>query len=93
MSGMGHNSGDHPDVLTSAAQKSLGKFLLRVEALEEDKAAISADLKEVYEEAKGQGFNVKILKRIVAERKKDRAKAAEEDALFDLYWSAIDNDL
>jgi len=48
-----------------------------------------ADLKEVYAEAKGNGFDVKIIRKVVRIRKMDRAKRQEEDALIDLYLSAI----
>jgi uncharacterized protein (UPF0335 family) len=47
------------------------------------------DLKEVYLEAKGNGFDVKILRKVVRLRKQDKAKRQEEDALLDLYLSAI----
>ena len=47
------------------------------------------DMKEVFAEAKGEGFDVKILRKIVRLRKQDRAKRLEEEALIDLYLSAI----
>ena len=50
---------------------------------------MSADLKEVYAEAKGEGFDVKILRKVVRLSKTDRAKRQEEEALIDLYFSAI----
>ena len=77
------------DVLNSTAQTQLKTILERIERLEEDKAAIMADLKEVYAEAKGNGFDVKIIRKVVRIRKMDRAKRQEEDALIDLYLSAI----
>lgn len=77
------------DTLGGNAQTQLRSIVERVERLEEDKAAISADIKKVYAEAKGNGFDTKILRRVIRERKKDRAKAQEEDALMDLYISAI----
>ncbi len=77
------------DVLNSAAQSQLKSVIERIERLEEDKAAVSADLKEVYLEAKGNGFDVKILRKIVRIRKQDKAKRLEEEALIDLYLSAI----
>ncbi|MBV9510806.1 MAG: DUF2312 domain-containing protein, partial [Caulobacteraceae bacterium] len=61
----------------------------RIERLEEDKAAVANDLKEVYAEAKGNGFDTKILRKVVRLRKQDKAKRQEEDALLDLYLSAI----
>ena len=77
------------DVLNSAAQSQLKSVIERIERLEEDKAAIAGDLKEVYAEAKGNGFDVKILRKVVRLRKQDKAKRQEEDALLDLYLSAI----
>ncbi|HRD28195.1 MAG TPA: DUF2312 domain-containing protein [Caulobacter sp.] len=77
------------DVLNSTAQTQLKTILERIERLEEDKAAVMADLKEVYAEAKGNGFDVKIIRKVVRLRKQDRAKRQEEEALIDLYMSAI----
>ena len=61
----------------------------RVERLEVEKTEIMEQMKEVYAEAKGNGFDVKILKKVVRLRKQDRAKRQEEDAILDLYLSAI----
>ena len=77
------------DVLNTSAQGQLKAIIERIERLEEDKAAVMADLKEVYAEAKGNGFDVKILRKVVRLRKTDRAKRQEEDAILDLYLSAI----
>jgi uncharacterized protein (UPF0335 family) len=77
------------DVLTQAAQTRLRTIVERIERLEADKAALASDLKEVYSEAKGEGFDVRILRSIVRLRKKDKAKRQEEEALIDLYLSAI----
>ena len=77
------------DVLNSTAQTQLKSIIERIERLEEDKAAVSADLKEVYLEAKGNGFDVKVLRKVVRLRKQDKAKRQEEEALIDLYLSAI----
>ncbi|MDC7683239.1 DUF2312 domain-containing protein [Asticcacaulis sp. BYS171W] len=82
-------SGDHPDVITAAAQGRLRTFVERFERLFEDVAAIQSDIKEVRDEAKGEGFDVKILMRVVRERRKDPTKREEEEAVFDLYVSAI----
>ncbi len=86
----------HTDVeaLNGAAQNTLAVSQLktiieRIERLEEDKAAVTADLKEVYLEAKGNGFDVRILRKVVRLRKQDKAKRQEEEALVDLYLSAI----
>lgn len=77
------------DVLNGTAQTQLKTILERIERLEEDKAAVMADLKEVYAEAKGNGFDVKIIRKVVRIRKQDRAKRQEEEALLDLYLSAL----
>ncbi|MDQ0465053.1 uncharacterized protein (UPF0335 family) [Caulobacter ginsengisoli] len=77
------------DVLNATAQAQLKSVVERIERLEEDKAAVMADLKEVYAEAKGNGYDVKILRKVVRLRKQDKAKRQEEEALIDLYLSAV----
>ena len=75
--------------INTAAQGRLKSLVERIERLEEDKAAVAADLKEVYAQAKGEGFDVKILRKVVRLRRQDVAKRAEEEALIELYISAI----
>lgn len=77
------------DVMRQAAQGRLKAFIERIERLEEDKANISGDLKEVFGEAKGEGFDVKILRKVIKLRRTDKAKRQEEEALIDLYLSAV----
>jgi uncharacterized protein (UPF0335 family) len=77
------------EVLNTTAQGQLKSILERIERLEEDKAGVMADLKEVFAEAKGNGFDVKIIRKVVRLRKQDRAKRQEEESLVDLYMSAI----
>jgi uncharacterized protein (UPF0335 family) len=77
------------DTLGATAQGKLKSLIERIERLEEDKAAVMTDLKEVYSEAKGEGFDVKIIRKVVRLRKADAAKREEEDALVELYISAI----
>jgi len=79
----------HADVLNSTAQGQLKSIIDRVERLEVEKTETMEQMKEVYAEAKGNGFDVKILKKVVRLRKADRAKRQEEDAILDLYLSAI----
>ena len=86
MSDIGHNSGE---VLNGTAQTQLRTVIERIERLNADADDIKADLKEVYSEAKGNGFDTKIIRKVVALRKKDRAKRQEEQAILDLYLSAI----
>lgn len=88
----GHNSGDasaSPDVLNQAAQGQLKSIIDRIERLEIEKSKIAEMIKEVFAEAKGNGFDVKILRKVVRIRRQDRAKRLEEDAILDLYLAAI----
>jgi uncharacterized protein (UPF0335 family) len=77
------------EVLNATAQGRLKTIIERIERLEEDKAVITADMKEVYAEAKGEGFDVKIIRKVVRLRKQDKVKREEEETLVDLYLSAI----
>jgi uncharacterized protein (UPF0335 family) len=77
------------DTKTSFAQGQLKSFIERIERLEEEKKAVAADIKEVYGEAKANGFDTQIMRKIVALRKKDTAERQEEEALLDLYLSAL----
>jgi len=77
------------DVLTAAAQGRLRSIIERVERLEEDKAAVQTDIKEVLSEAKGDGYDVKIIRQVVRLRRIDKAKRQEAEAVLDLYLSAL----
>jgi uncharacterized protein (UPF0335 family) len=77
------------EVLNATAQTRLKTIIERIERLEDDKAAVANDIKEVFAEAKGEGFDVKILRKVVRLRKQDKAKRLEEEAILDLYLSAI----
>ena len=77
------------DTLNATAQTQLRTVIERIERLEEDKAGVMADLKEVYAETKGEGFDTKIVRKVIRMRKQDKAKRQEEEALIDLYLSAI----
>lgn len=67
----------------------LRSFVQRIEKLEEDKAAVGEDLKEVYAEAKGVGFDTKIIRQIVRLRKIEVEKRRESEELLELYKAAI----
>jgi uncharacterized protein (UPF0335 family) len=71
------------------AKDQLKSLIERVERLEEEKAALGNDLKEVYAEAKGQGFDTKIMRQVVRLRKMESHEREERDALLDLYLSAL----
>ena len=67
----------------------LKSFIERIERLEEDKKAIADDIKDVYAEAKGTGFDVKVIRKIVQIRKQDADKRREEDEILDLYLATL----
>lgn len=71
------------------AKEHLKSFIQRIERLEEEKAALTADIREVYSEAKGQGFDTKIMRQVVRIRKLDTADRQEQEAVLDLYLSAL----
>jgi uncharacterized protein (UPF0335 family) len=75
---------------TAFAKEQLQAFINRIERLEEERAALSADIKEVYAEAKGTGFETKIMRQIIRLRKMDKADYQEQEALLDLYLTAMD---
>lgn len=77
----GHNSGVAADRLRS--------FVERIERLEEERASLNADIREFYAEAKGNGFDVKTLRRIVALRRKEASDLQEEMFLLDTYMNAL----
>jgi uncharacterized protein (UPF0335 family) len=74
---------------TGFAKEHLRSLVERVERLEEEKAALTADIREVYSEAKGQGFDTKIMRQVVRLRKMDRADFQEHEALLDTYKRAM----
>lgn len=79
MADVGGVSGEH-----------LRSFIDRIEQLEEEKAALSADIREVYGEAKATGFEPKVMRQVVRLRKMDNTERQEHEALFDLYMHALE---
>lgn len=79
----------HGDILNQAAQGQLKSIIERIERLDQEKSEIAGQIKEVFAEAKGNGFDVKVLRKVIAIRKQDRAKRLEEESILDLYLSAI----
>ncbi len=71
------------------AGAQLRSFIERIERLEEEKAALAADIREVFAEAKGNGFDPKVMRQVLKLRKLDQADRQELEALLDLYMSAI----
>jgi uncharacterized protein (UPF0335 family) len=77
------------DAKTSFAKGQLRSLVERIERLEEEKKAIAGDIKEVFGEAKANGFDTKILRKVIALRRRDPHERQEEEAMLDLYLSAL----
>jgi uncharacterized protein (UPF0335 family) len=73
----------------SVAADQLKSFIERIERLEEEKAGLAGDIKEVFLEAKGNGFDTKAMRKILSLRKKDHAERQEEEAILELYMQAL----
>ena len=73
------------DAAHGVARDQLRAFVERIERLEEEKKTIADDIKDVYGEAKSMGFDTKILKKVIALRKKDDQERMEEDLILDTY--------
>lgn len=74
---------------SGVAAEELKQFIERIERLEEEKSAIAGDIKEVYAELKGRGYDAKAIRKIVQIRKKPPEERAEENAILDLYLQAL----
>ena len=74
---------------SSVAADQLKSIIERIERLEEEKAALAGDIKDVYAEAKANGFDVKVLRKIISMRKRDFAERQEEEAILELYMQAL----
>ncbi len=75
--------------VNGVAQDQLRSFVDRIERLEEEKKTISDDIKDVYAEAKGNGFDTKVLRRVIALRKQDADERQEQESILDLYLQAL----
>tara|TARA_R110002073_G_scaffold120601_2_gene262665 strand:- start:11336 stop:11560 length:225 start_codon:yes stop_codon:yes gene_type:complete len=73
------------------ARDHLKAFVARIERLEEDKANVSADIKEVYLEVKSMGFDPKVMRKVIALRKIDRQERQEMEALLEMYFGAVES--
>lgn len=84
-------TGDEPETKTvgGVAGDILRAYIERIERLEEEKRNIAADIREVYAEAKANGFEPKIMRRVVALRKMDQADRQEQEELLDIYRQAV----
>jgi uncharacterized protein (UPF0335 family) len=74
---------------TRFAKDQLKAIVERIERLEEEKKATSDDIRDVYAEAKGNGFDTKVIRKIISIRKRDYAERQEEEAILELYMQAL----
>lgn len=77
-----------PDIGGIAGER-LKSFIERIERLEEEKRTLAEDIKEVYAEAKGTGFDTKIMRQLIRIRKRDQDELDEEETLLDVYKRAL----
>ena len=75
--------------MDNSAAEQLRSIIERIERLEEEKAAIASDVKDVYSEAKGTGFDTKAIRALIRLRKKEPHEREEEEQLLDLYRAAV----
>jgi len=75
--------------LEGSARQQLRVFIERIERLEEEKSALTADIREVYLEAKGTGFDPKVLRQVVRMRKQDVSEREEQEAVLEIYLHAL----
>lgn len=79
---------EHPETYRVAADE-LRQFVERFERLEAEKKDLADQQREVMAEAKGRGYDTKVMRKVIALRKRDADDVAEEQAVFDMYWSAL----
>ncbi|TCD11421.1 DUF2312 domain-containing protein [Oricola cellulosilytica] len=75
--------------VNGVARDQLRAFIERIERLEEEKKTIADDIKDVYAEAKGTGYDTKVLRKVISIRKQDQAERMEQEAVLDLYLHAL----
>ena len=75
--------------IANVSKGQLKSFIERIERLEDEKAAIAGDIREVYAEAKAHGYDAKIMRQVVRIRKLDGHERAEQEALLDTYMAAL----
>lgn len=81
---------EKPVAKSGFAKDQLKSFINRIERLNEEREALSADIREVFSEAKGTGFDTKIMRELIRLRKMDKADFQEHEGLLDLYKTAMD---
>ena len=86
MAAIGHNSGD---AAYNVAGSELLQFIEQFEQLQTEKQEIADQQKEIMAEAKARGYDTKVMKKVIALRKRDRDDIAEEEAILDMYKAAL----
>jgi uncharacterized protein (UPF0335 family) len=71
------------------AGDALRNFIERIERLNEEKSALAGDIKDIFAEAKGNGFDPKIMRKLISKRKQKKSDREEEEALLEVYSSAV----
>jgi uncharacterized protein (UPF0335 family) len=89
MAQLHHQTSEKSAAAQASTQSQLKSVVERIERLEEEKAAIAGDIKDVYLEAKANGFDVKALRRVIRLRKQDQASRREEEAVLATYMAAL----
>lgn len=87
---LSHSPQNTPPAKSGFAKAQLYSFVERIERLNEEKDAMAADIREVFAEAKGTGFDTKIMRQVIRMRKLDKADFQEQEAMLDLYLTAMD---
>lgn len=81
------------DTMGEATREKLKQFVARIERLEAEKAELGADLREVYAEVKTFGFDTKVMRKVISLRKQDAMERAEQEALLDMYFEVVGDDV
>lgn len=90
--GMGHNKPPRKSNKGGADGKRIRSIVARIERLDEERTAITEDIREIYAEAKSNGYNTKVLRTLIQRRKRDKAELEEMEATLDLYEHAMEDD-
>lgn len=80
---------DNNNPIGGIAAEALRQSIDRIERLEDEKRALAEDIKEVYGQAKSQGFDTKVIRKIISLRKQDRQEREEQEQLLELYLAAL----
>lgn len=83
------NADDHAESVYRANASELRQFVERIERLDAEKKDLAEQQKEVMAEAKGRGYDTKVLRKVIARRKRDRADLSEEEAVLEMYETAL----